>query len=423
MNTTIFHIDVNSAFLSWEAAYRIHILGESVDLRKIPSVVGGDKEKRHGIVLAKSIPTKKYKISTGEPIVSAIKKCPNLVVVPPNFSLYLAASREFINYLKKYAVEIWQYSIDEAFCDFSGTEGIYGQPLTFAHQLQQQIYEDLGFTVNIGVSSNKLLAKMASEMKKPNQVISLYPEEIPSKMWPLPVAELFYVGKKTQDTLKKLGIKTIGELAHTDLSILKSHFKSHGETIYNYANGKDLEFDLKQEVSNKGYGNSTTLAKDVTTWEESKLILLSLCESVSARVRADQAFIQVISISIVYSDFTHHRKQMTLASPLNTTMEIHKHACHLFDLLWNHSPIRQLGVGTSHATKTKIHQYNFLEGNRFEQLEKADAAIDKIRKIYGKDSVMRASFLNQSKQHIIGGFSTFGSKEKKNPNEDTHLNK
>jgi len=406
MQSTIFHIDVNSAFLSWEAAYRINILGESTDLRNIPSIVGGDKEKRHGIVLAKSMPAKKYNISTGEPIVSALRKCPNLVIVPPNFALYLAASREFIGYLKKYAVEIWQYSIDEAFCDFSGTEKIYGSPLTFAHQLQQEIYEELGFTVNIGVSSNKLLAKMASEMKKPNQVISLYPEEVPLKMWPLPVSELFYVGRKTQVTLKKLGIETIGELAHMDLAILKSHFKSHGETIYRYANGEDLEFDLNREILNKGYGNATTLAKDVTDLAEAKLIFLSLCETVATRVRLDHSFIQVVAISIVYSDFTHQRKQTTLPSPLNTTMEIHEYACKLFDSLWNHKPIRQLGVSTSRATKTKNHQYNIFDMNRSEQLEKADAAIDKIRKTYGKDSVMRASFLNQSKQHMIGNFDT-----------------
>jgi DNA polymerase-4 len=293
----------------------------------------------------------------------------------------------------------------------------------FAHELQQKIYEDLGFTVNIGVSSNKLLAKMASEMKKPNQVISLYPEEVPLKMWPLPVSELFYVGRATQVTLKKLGIETIGELAHTDLSILKSHFKSHGETIYHYANGEDLDLDLERKISNKGYGNSTTLAKDVTDAEEAKLILLSLCETVATRVRADSSFIQVISISIVYSDFSHQGKQITLPSPLNTTIEIHEYACQLFDILWNHAPIRQLGVSTSHATKSRIYQYNIFDMDRSERLEKADAAVDKIRNTYGKDSILRASFLNQSKKHMIGGFSTFGNKEKIDPNEDTNLNK
>lgn len=419
MQSTIFHIDVNSAFLSWEAAYRINTLGESIDLRTIPSVIGGNKEKRHGIVLAKSTPTKKYQIYTGEPIVSALRKCPKLTIVPPNFALYLKSSRAFINYLKKYAVQIWQYSIDEAFCDFSGTEKIYGPPIAFAHELQKKIFEDLGFTVNIGVSTNKLLAKMASEMKKPNQVISLYPNEIAIKMWPLPVAELFYVGKSTQIKLKTLGIETIGELAHTDLSILKSHLKSHGETIHRYANGEDLELDLQKKVVNKGYGNSTTLPQDLTNPEEAMLVLLSLSETVATRVRADESFIQVVSISIVYSDFSHQGKQMTLPSPINTTLEIHEHACNLFNQLWNHTPIRALGVSTSHATKNRFYQYNIFDMERGEQLEKADAAIDKIRNSYGKDSVMRASFINQSKKHMVGGFSTFGNKEKINRNEDS----
>ncbi len=410
MQPTIFHIDVNSAFLSWEAAYRCNILGEEIDLRDIPSVIGGDQEKRHGIVLAKSVPTKKYGIQTGEPIVSAIKKCPNLVLASPNFEIYLEASRKFIAYLRKYAVQTWQYSIDEAFCDFSGTEKIYGEPLVFANELKSMIHRDLGFTVNIGVSTNKLLAKMASELKKPNQVISLYPDEIAKKMWPLPVSELFYVGRSSSKTLEKLGIRTIGELAHTDPAILHSHFRSHGDTLYRYANGGDVDLDLEYKPQNKGYGNSTTLPKDIFDAKEAELVLLSLCESVGARMRKDHCFIKVVSISVTASDFTSQGKQATLPSPVNATMEIFDVVCKLFYQVWNRGPIRRLGVGTSHATQERIYQYNLFDMGKLEKQEQADHAIDQIRNVYGKNAIMRASFLSSSKNHMHQGFSTFGSK-------------
>lgn len=408
MKNCIFLVDVNSAFLSWEATYRMKELGESLDLRLIPSVVGGDIEKRHGIVLAKSVPTKKYHIQTGEPIVSARSKCPGLTVVPPNFSIYLTASRALIALLKRYAVEVWQYSIDEAFCDFSGTELIYGDPIVFAHELKHIIYKELGFTVNIGVGNNKLLAKMASDFQKPNKVNTLFSDEVEQKMWPLPVSDLFFVGRATSANLEKLGIKTIGDLAHTEDAILKSHFKSQGSVIKHYANGGDLEFIFANETVNKGYGNSTTLAKDVEDTCSAHLIMLSLCETIASRVRKDNAYIRVVSISIVYADFTRVVKQMTLASATDATLEIHANACTLFSQIWNHLPIRQLGVSTSKATKEQLLQYNLFDMDRYERYSKADAAIDKIRNTYGKDSVLRASFLKDSGKHMRGGNSNFG---------------
>ncbi len=408
MKNCFFLVDVNSAFLSWEATYRIKELGESLDLRLIPSVVGGDIEKRHGIVLAKSVLTKKYHIQTGEPIVSACAKCPGLMVVPPNFSIYLAASRAFIAILKRYAVEVWQYSIDEAFCDFSGTELIYGDPIVFANELKDIIYEELGFTVNIGVGNNKLLAKMASDFQKPNKVNTLFSDEVEKKMWPLPVSDLFFVGRATSLHLEKLGIKTIGDLAHTEDAILKSHFKSQGCVIKRYANGGDLEFVFTNETQNKGYGNSTTLAKDVEDVSTAHLIMLSLCETIASRVRKDNAYIRVVSISIVYADFTRVAKQITLPSATDSTLEIHTNACALFSQIWNHLPIRQLGVSTSKATEERLLQYNLFDMDRYERYSKADAAIDKIRNTYGNDAILRASFLKDSNKHMRGGNSNFG---------------
>ncbi len=195
--TIIYHIDVNAAFLSWQACSDISIDENALDIRTIPAVVGGNQEERHGIVLAKSTPAKAYHIRTGEPLVNARKKCPHLTIVPPNFPLYVEKSNAFIELLKKHSPIVEQYSIDEAFCDMSGMEKLHGNPIAFAHTLREEIKNVLGFTVNIGVSSNKLLAKMASDFTKPDRVHTLFPDEIQTKLWPLPIEDLFYVGKST----------------------------------------------------------------------------------------------------------------------------------------------------------------------------------------------------------------------------------
>ena len=401
----IFHIDVNSAFLSWEASYRVNTLGEEEDLRLIPSAVGGDIERRHGIVLAKSTPAKKYKITTGEPLVNALKKCPNLVIVPPNFDLYVKCSSELMKLLKEYAPEVEQYSIDEAFCNMTGTSMLYGSPVEFANKLKDIIKNELKFTVNIGISSNKILAKMASDFEKPDKVHTLFPNEISTKLWPLPVEDLFYVGRSTAQKLRKLGISTIGELADTDPEILRFHFKKHGEVIYNYANGIDNTPFEREPVKNKGYGNSITLSADLTDAKIAKQIILSLCETVAARIRADKAYIGVVSVSIVNFEFSHSSRQITLDSPTKVTEKIYETACMLFDNLWDNTPIRLLGVSTSHATDTAFEQYNMFDMDRFEKLSKLNNAIDSIRNKYGEDSVQRASFINSKQTHMTGGIN------------------
>ena len=171
----VFHVDVNSAFLSWSASYRVNILGEKIDYRTLPAIVGGDQGTRHGIVLAKSMPAKKYDIQTGEPIVSAKQKCPELVILPPDYHLYIQASKALMDILNKYSDNVTQYSIDEAWAEFSGFQGLYGGIVTFANELREEIKNELGFTVNIGVSTNKLLAKMAGDFKKPDLVHTLFP--------------------------------------------------------------------------------------------------------------------------------------------------------------------------------------------------------------------------------------------------------
>ncbi len=401
----IFHVDVNSAFLSWESSHRLAEDPNAQDLRLIPSVIGGSEKNRHGIVLAKSISAKAYHIRTGEPLVDARRKCPNLVVASPHYSVYVEYSHRLMEFLKLYAPVVEQYSIDEAFCDMSGTKKLYGEPIAFAHKLKDEIRETFGFTVNIGISSNRLLAKMASDFEKPNKVHTLFPEEVPVKMWPLPVDELFFVGQQTAVKLHALGIHTIGDLAACDIKVLKSHFKKHGEVIWNYANGRDVEIITDHKTANKGYGNSITIPYDVTDAETAKTILLSLSETVGARIRADKAQIRVVQVTITDFNFQKHNHQVTLPSATNVTEVIYETACQLFDQIWNQEPIRLLGVSTNRASDDECEQYDLFSSNRNEKLAKLNTAIDSIRSRYGEDSIMRARFINSRQTHMTGGLS------------------
>lgn len=402
-DTIIYHIDVNAAFLSWQACYDISINENAQDIRTIPAVIGGNQEERHGIVLAKSTPAKAYHIQTGEPLVSARKKCPHLAVIPPNFPLYVEKSNAFIKLLKRHSPIVEQYSIDEAFCDMTGMEKLHGNPVTFAHTLREEIKNNLGFTVNIGVSNNKLLAKMASDFTKPDRVHTLFPDEIQTKLWPLPIENLFYVGKSTSKKLRFLGIKTIGKLAGSDPEIIKAHFKKHGEVIWNYANGIDTDILKDRPDPNKGYGNSITTHFDITDSDTALKIILSLCETVGARIRADNVYISVVSITLVDYEFHHISRQMTLPSSTNVTEKIYDAAAALLEQAWNNTPLRLLGVSTSHASTEKYEQYNLFDMEKYEKLSKLNSAIDSIRNRYGEDSVKRACFINSETDHMGGG--------------------
>lgn len=232
----IFHVDANSAYLSWEAVYRLQ-QGDSLDLRTVPSVVGGDPKTRHGIVLTKSIPAKKFNIQTGETLWSAVQKCPNLIIVPPDYGLYRQCSDSMVEILREYSPLVQRFSVDECFVDFSGMGLLSNDPVASAHEIKDRIKTELGFTVNIGVSTNKLLAKMASELKKPDLEHTIFPEEVPTKMWPLNIEELFMVGRATSKKLRSRGIKTIGDPANFKLEWIRSFLKSHGVLIWHYANG------------------------------------------------------------------------------------------------------------------------------------------------------------------------------------------
>ena len=410
MNNIIFHIDVNSAFLSWSA---IHMLetGYEKDIREIPSIIGGDESSRHGIVLAKSISAKAYGIVTGEPIANAKRKCPNLAVYPSDHNLYKEKSKAMIDYLKTLTSDIEQVSIDECFLFYTPISSNYNSPIDAATQIKDTIFEKFGFTVNVGISDKKVLAKMASDFKKPNLVNTLYKSEIREKMWPLPVADLFGCGKASANTLKKLGIHTIGDLANTNPEILRSHLKSYGEVLWQYANGIDDSSVEPIQAAAKSVGNSHTLSKDATTKEEAFKVLLSLADSVATRLRKSGVYASMVSVEIKYSNFRQVSHQCILTTPANTGSAIYKTSCELFDELWDQTPIRLLGVratkliDTNEPTQLSLFDYihtientdslvSSIKKTSKKQVD-LEKALDKIREKYGKNAIVRGSNLQK----------------------------
>jgi DNA polymerase-4 len=403
-NRFIFHIDVNSAYLSWEAAYRLQH-GEQLDLRTVPSIVGGNQESRHGIVLAKSIPTKKYGIKTGESLFEARLKCKDLIIVPPRYDLYMQASSALHEILQEYTPQIQRFSVDESFLDFTGTHKLYGENyLEIADVIKDRVKNELGFTVNIGISNNKLLAKVASDFQKPDNIHTLFPWEIKDKMWPLDVRDLFMVGRSTENKLRKLGIDTIGKLAKTDPAVLQYHLKSHGLLVWNYANGKDnSEVRKSNHIVMKGIGNSTTIHFDVDDRATAHKVILSLSEMVGMRLRASENCCRVVSVSIRNNQFHGYSRQNKLYNPIDSTKLIAQAACRLFDEVWQGEPIRKLGVYVSELCHNEYYQVSLFEKDDVNKLKLIDKVVDSIRLKHGSKSIVRSVFIHSDVRSMNGG--------------------
>lgn len=405
----IFHVDANSAFLSWSAAYRVKVLGETTDLRDIPSVVAGDKESRHSIILARSTPAKKLGIQTGEPLFQALRKCPDLVVIQPDYNLYVEASRHFIDMLRQFSPNVEQYSIDEAWVDMSGTRRIWGDPRLAAEKMRERIWNELGFTVNVGISENKILAKMAGDFEKPNKVHTLFPEEMEEKFWPLPVRDLFLVGPATERKLNQLGIYKIGELAHTDKRILTARLGKHGETIWHFANGRNADMVLSEPAENKGYGNSVTTPKDIKSTEAAHQVLLSLCETVAMRMRKDEKCGSCVTVHLRTNEFFNYSHQAQLPGATNNTGELFCAVCGIFDKAWDRqTPLRQLGVQVTNLVKEPYRQYDFFSDVspvQYERKLRLDETVDALRDKYGENIIRRAKFTKDPDGHMAGGLS------------------
>lgn len=405
----IFHVDANSAFLSWSAAYRVSVLGESLDLREIPSVVAGDRESRHSIILAKSAPAKRYGIQTGEPLFQAMEKCPSLTVVQPDYGLYVEASRHFVAMLREFSPAVEQYSIDEAWVDMTGTQRLWGAPRLAAEKMRERISRELGFTVNVGISNNKLLAKMAGDFEKPNKVHTLFPEEIEAKMWPLPVRDLFLVGRATEAKLNRMGIYTIGELARADGKLLRKRLGKHGETVWHFANGRNADMVTPEPPENKGYGNSVTTAQDVTSREEAHQVILSLCETVATRMRQDGKCGGCVTVHLRTNEFNHFSHQAQLPGATNITSELFQAACRVFDEAWDRvTPLRQIGVQATRLSKEPYQQFDFfseLTPVQYERKLRLDETVDALRDKFGEDIIRRAKFTKDPTGHMAGGLS------------------
>lgn len=399
----IFHVDANSAYLSWTAAALLEE-GYEIDLRDVPSAIAGDPNNRHGIILTKSIPAKKYGIKTGESLFEARQKCPDLLVHPPDYDLYLLCSEAMYEILSEYTPVIQRYSVDECFCDMTRSIEAAKDPVKLAYEIKDRIKNELGFTVNIGIGRNKLCAKMAGELKKPDMVHTLWREEIPEKLWPLPVNELFMVGRATTAKLTKFNISTIGDLAKADPVFLKSLLKSHGLLVYEYANGiDDSPVVLNDEIQQKGVGNGLTYAYDLDTKEDIYREALALCERVGTRLRRLNRMAGLVSVHLRSSNLSGYSHQVKITGSINTTNEIYEVSKRLIDEMWKGEPIRAMSISVSDLSKPDQVQLSLFDAADKEQAEKLDRAIDKIRRTFGERSIFRAKFANSEIDPIQGG--------------------
>ena len=396
MQRLIFHVDVNSAFLSWEAAKRVK--QGLPDLREIPSCIGGDQKKRTGIVVAKSIPAKKYGIQTGEPMGMALQKCPDLVCVPSDFALYDRCSKAFKSICASYAPVMESFSIDEVFLDMTGTGQIYPDPMVTACEIKDRIYRELGFTVNVGISTNKLLAKMASDFEKPNKVHTLYPEEVPQKMWPLPVRDLLFLGKASEKKLVQNGIRTIGDLARANEKEIQMLLgEKAGHQLYLSANGIDDSPVKAQREEAKGISVETTFDEDIVSYEQIFPILLSQCDIVAARMRREGKKCNCVAVSFRTLEFKNKSHQRKLDNPTDVTNEIYQNVRQLFQESWSGQPLRLIGVALTGLTEDDFIQMSLFEDPKKRgQQKKLDEAMDNIRKKFGNDKISRASTMNVS---------------------------
>ncbi len=391
----IFHIDVNNAYLSWTAV-KLLKEGYPIDIRTIPSVIGGDESKRHGIVLAKSPIAKKFGIVTAETLYSARKKCPNLRVFPPDHTLYLNMSKALFQYLNNYSPDIEQFSVDECFIDMSNTTYLYKDLVSLAYKIKEEIKLKFGFTVNIGIGNNKLCAKMASDFEKPDKVHTLFKNEIKEKMWPLPVNELFMVGKKSSARLKEMGIMKIGDLATTDVTTLRRHFKSFSKVMWEFANGIDEEPVVKEHGASKSISVSATLPKDTDDILKLKNILLGQADEVGIQLRKQKMYASVIAVTLKTKDFLSYSKQNKLKNPIDISTEIYKHAVIILDSVWNGEEIRNIGIRLSNLKEVREEQISLFDKPNIKQSDKIQKTLDEIKEKYGSSSIVPASLIKKN---------------------------
>ncbi|MDO5548505.1 MAG: DNA polymerase IV [Eubacteriales bacterium] len=391
MERCILHVDCNCFYASVEMLHR-------PETREVPMAVGGSEERRHGIILAKNDLAKKCGISTAEPLWSARQKCPELLIIPPNFPLYLDFSRRVKKIFSDYTDQVESFGIDEAWLDVTGSIQLFGSGEHIAHEIRQRVKQELGITVSVGVSWNKVFAKLGSDLKKPDAVTMVTPENYQAVVCPLPVNALLYVGRSTEKKLGQLGIHTIGQLAQMSCEFLRGKFGKTGELLWSYANGLDTSPVAHQDerAPIKSIGNSTTTIRDITTPEEARLVFTVLAESVGTRLREQGLFCRTISISTRTVKLSRTEHQCTLSRPSNETRTILQTALALFTqgYSWNH-PLRSLGIQLSGLTAASdpLQLDLFTDPADLLRQSQLDRTVDQVRKRFGKASVLRASIL------------------------------
>ena len=392
------HIDVNNAFLSWTA---IDLLekGLNEDIRLIPAIIGGDESKRHGVVLAKSNVAKQFGIKTGETIYQAKKKCPQIRIFPTRHEEYKKHSYNLYKLLLSYTNKIERFSIDECFIDFSDFIKSKEDFLKLAKELSRKIKKELLFTVNIGLSDNKILAKMASDFEKPDKIHTLYKDEIKDKMWNLPIEELFMVGKKSSEKLRSIGITKIGDLANSNRKMIVKRFGKFGAIIWENANGINNDEVFFEQEEPKSIGNSVTLPKDYTDINELNKVLLSLSEKVGYRIRKSNLKAYTISIQIKTNEFLKYSHQKRLNKATSNTQEIYNTSKELLEKIYNNQPIRLIGVKLDNLTDNEFSQISMFEQPiKREKNQKLDKVIDNIKDKYGYDSITLGTIINTNKK-------------------------
>ncbi len=387
----IFHIDVNNAFLSWTA---VHLLkkGEKLDIRKIPSIIGGDEKSRHGIVLAKSPVAKKLGIKTADTIYSARKKCANLKIYPPEFDWYQKMSNKMYTYLCDYTPNIERFSIDECFLDFTGTSFLYNDYLELAYHIKEDIKNKFGFTVNVGIGNNKLCAKMASDFEKPDKVHTLYQEEIEKKMWPLPIEDLFMVGKKTSEVLRGINIRTIGDLAHAPNQLLERYFKNQAIFLKRSALGIDDSKVAPRIPKKESISISETLPFDYQDRTKLKEVLFRQVEDVTRQLRREKKYTSTVAIIYKNNRFQKYSAQSKLKNATDNTKEIYKLAVDIFEKSYKEDPIRLIGVRLADLTTKGEQQLSLFEKDISNDKEsEIQSIVDEINEKFGKSLIIPAS--------------------------------
>jgi len=390
-NRTILHADANGFFASVECAI-------NPELKNVPMAVGGDAEKRHGIILAKNELAKKYNIQTAETIHSAKRKCPDLVIVPPHHTLYREYSKRIFEIYTRYTELVESFGLDEAWLDVTHSKKLFGDGTTIANELRQVVKKETGITISVGVSFCKVFAKLGSDYKKPDATTVFDKSNWKSFIFPMPVSSLLYVGKSTNDTLDKLGIKTIGQLASTDHSFLINKLGKMGDMLYLYANGLDNSpvKSIYDEDEVKSVGNSSTFAKDICGEEEIRHELASLAESVAKRLRNRNLKCTTVQVQIKTPQFKIIQRQRKLEKPTYLARELRDISMEIIKECWSMSaPIRLLGVTGSNLVRADddVEQISLFDEpqDKRKKAEDLEKTIDQLKKKFGENSVISLS--------------------------------